>query len=283
MDCRGALLRTMRCFVILALIASGATGQAGAGGLEDALQRGKLLVGVKSDFPPFGFFDESGALRGFDVDVAQSLARALFNEPGDRVDLVSVTSGSRIPSLYSGRIDVIVASMTITADRERVLEFSEPYFLSGSMILVIQESAISDIKDLARKRIAVLEGSVQQKDMEQIVPQAIRIRFPTLGEAVEALKKKSVDVVCTDDVAALFLAQRDKTLKTVGTSFNPHPYAIAVRRGDTDFLEWINLQLSKMKREGTFEELWRKYLDEGGYERLWHKNPGKTGALPVKP
>jgi ABC-type amino acid transport substrate-binding protein len=159
---------------------------------------------------------------------------------------VSVTSGSRIPSLYNGRIDVIVASMTITGERERVLEFSDPYFLSGSMILVLQESAISDIKDLARKRIAVLEGSVQQKDMEQIVPQAIRIRFATLGEALEALKKKSVDVVCTDDVAALFLAQRDKTLKAVGTSFNPHPYAIAVRRGDTDFLKWINRELTQI-------------------------------------
>jgi putative glutamine transport system substrate-binding protein len=264
----------MRCLVVLALIASGATGQAGAGGLEDARQRGKLLVGVKSDFPPFGFFDQSGALCGFDVDVARYLARALFNDPGEKLDLVSVTSGSRIPSLYSGRIDVIVASMTITGEREQVLEFSDPYFLSGSMILVLQESAISDIKDLARKRIAVLEGSVQQKDLEQIVPQAIRIRFATLGEALEALKKKIVDVVCTDDVAALFLAQRDKTLKAVGTSFNPHPYAIAVRRGETDFLKWINRQLSKMKEEGTYEELWRKYLDEGDYERLWYKNPG---------
>jgi ABC-type amino acid transport substrate-binding protein len=278
-----SVLKRTTVLVIWALIALGATSQGVAGGREDAWQRGKLLVGVKSDFPPFGYVDESGVQRGFDVEIAQYLAKALFDDSGDRLELVPVTSGSRIPFLYNGWIDVIVASLTVTEDRKRVLEFSDPYFLAGTLILVLKESPVSGLQDLTRKRVGVLEGAVQQKDLDQIAPQAIRVEFTTLGEAVEALKNKRVDALCTDDAVALFLARKDKDLKTVGTPFNPHPYAIGVRKGDTEFLEWINKQLTKMKVDGAHEKLRRKYLEAPAYQRLWQKSLGETESQSPKP
>jgi ABC-type amino acid transport substrate-binding protein len=277
------VLKRTTVLVIWALIALGASSQGVAGGREDAWQRGKLLVGVKSDFPPFGYVDESGVQRGFDVEIAQYLAKALFDDSGDRLELVPVTSGSRIPFLYNGWIDVIVASMTVTEERKRVLEFSDPYFHAGSLILVLKESPVSGLKNLATKRVGVLEGAVQQKDLDQIAPQAIRVEFATLGDAVEALKGKRVDALCTDDVAALFLAQKDQELTTVGTPFNPHPYAIGVRKGDTEFLKWINKQLTKMKEDGTYERFWQKYLEAPAYQKLWQKSLGEPESQSPKP
>ncbi|MCE5243348.1 MAG: transporter substrate-binding domain-containing protein [Syntrophobacteraceae bacterium] len=261
MNLRFSMLRTSIVLVIAIGIAVAAGNRAAAGGLDDARQRGKLLVGVRSDFPPFGYVDESGIQQGLDVEMAGYLAQKLFDADG-RLELVSVTSGSRIPFLYSRWIDVIAAAMTITEQRKQVLEFSEPYFLSESLLLVAGDIAVSGLKDLEGKKVGVLKGAIQEKDLEQIAPRSIRTGFATLGEAVEALKAKSVDVVCTDDMTALFLARKNPGLKAAGPPFNPHPYALAVRKGDTEFLNWINRQLARMKEDGTYEKLRQKYLAE---------------------
>src|SRR5262245_47765399 len=120
--------------VLAILLASAGLAQAQST-LETVKKRGKLIAGVKSDFPPFGSVDASGKNVGFDVDVAHILARALFNDES-KVELVAVTSGNRIPFLLSGKIDIIVATVTITDERKQVVEFSDPYFLSGSLLLV---------------------------------------------------------------------------------------------------------------------------------------------------
>jgi len=96
---------------------------------------------------PFGYLDESGNQLGFDIDVARYLAKALFADTGERLELLPVTSGSRISFLYSRWIDVIIASMTITEDQKRVLDLSDPYFLSGSMIIAPRESSINGNSD----------------------------------------------------------------------------------------------------------------------------------------
>jgi ABC-type amino acid transport substrate-binding protein len=237
------------------LLASPASG----GGLDDARSRGKLLVGVKTDFPPFGYLDPSGKPAGFDVDVARYLARALFEEEG-RLELVPVTSGSRIPFLYSDWIDMIVATMTVTEDRKRVLDFSDPYFVSSSLLLVPAGSALRGIEDLAGRTVAVLEGSVQEKDLEQVAPGAKRVAFRNMEEAVAALRGKQVDALCQDDMPILALAKDRRDLKVTGKPILPRPYAIAVRKGDDQTLRWVNDKLSAMKKDGTYDRLREKYF-----------------------
>ncbi len=234
---------------------------AGADGLEDARRRGKMLVGVKTDFPPFGYIDPAGEIQGFDADLSRYLGRALFEEePG--VELVPVTSGGRIPLLYSELIDVIIATMTITEDRQRALDFSTPYFVTGSMLLTPKDSSIQSVQDLAGKHVAVLEGAVQQNDLRLIVPEARLMAFKSLPEALQALKNKRVDVLCQDDVAVLTAARMNPDLRIAGESFLPRPYAMAVRKGDRKFLGWLNAQLEKMKADGTSQRLRRKHFGD---------------------
>jgi polar amino acid transport system substrate-binding protein len=102
-----------------------------AGTLEEIKKRGTLVAGVKTDFPPFGYVDSSGKNLGFDVDVAHRFAKALLGDES-KVELVAVTSGNRIPFLQSGKIDIIIATVTITDERKQVVDFSEPYFLSAA-------------------------------------------------------------------------------------------------------------------------------------------------------
>jgi ABC-type amino acid transport substrate-binding protein len=245
--------------VVSLLLLLADAGPVSAGGLDDARSRGKLLVGVKTDFPPFGYLDPSGKPAGFDVDVARYLAKALFEDEG-RLETVPVTTGSRIPFLYSDWIDMIVATMTVTEERRQVLEFSDPYFVSASMLLVPAGSPVRGIEDLAGKTVAVIEGSVQEKDLALVAPGAKRIAFRNMGEAVQALKTRKADALCQDDVLVLALAKENRDLSAAGKSILPRPYAIAVRKGDLATLRWINEKLSAMKKDGSYDRLREKYF-----------------------
>jgi putative glutamine transport system substrate-binding protein len=263
MNPRQAVPAKAAILLLVLLLSLTAVSQAVADGLEDARRRGSLQVGVKTDFPPFGYVDRAGTIQGFDVEIARVLARTLFNEEG-RLELVAVTSGSRIPFLYSEWIDMIIATMTITEERRQVLEFSEPYFLSGSFLLIRKDSPIKGLEDLAGKSVAIIEGAIQEKDLATVAPAARRVLFGKVPEAVQALKEKRVDVFCQDDVLVLTLAKENPDLQTAGKPFLPRPYAIAARKGELRLIRWVNEQLTRMKGDGTYNRLWQKYFGELG-------------------
>jgi len=242
---------------VLAGLATSAT----AGTLDDVKKRGKLVVGTKTDFPPFGYVDAQGKNLGFDVEAGQLFAQALFGDPG-KVEFVAVTSGNRIPFLQSGKIDIIIATVTITDERKQVVEFSDPYFLSGSLILVPKASPIKDVKELNGKTVAIIQGAIQDQDVAQLAPQANRLKFGKVSEALLAVKGGRADAYVHDDVLLLSLVKDNPEVKLVGKPFIPRPYGIAVRKGDTEFIGWVNAQLQKMRADGTYDRLWKKYFGE---------------------
>src|SRR3989449_3749975 len=188
--------------------------------LETVKKRGKLIAGVKTDFPPFGTIDAAGKTVGFDVDVAHRFAKALFNDE-QQVELVAVTSGNRIPFLQSGKIDIIIATVTITDERKQVVEFSDPYFMSGSLLLVPKASTVKSLDDLAGKTVAVIQGAIQDKDVEQLQPKANRVKFGKVSEGVLALKGGRADAYVHDDVLVFSLVKDNPDLKVVGKPIFP--------------------------------------------------------------
>jgi len=247
--------------LVAGLLALALAGQATAGTLDDVKKRGKLIAGVKADFPPFGYVDSSGKNLGFDVDIAHLFAKALFDDE-NKVELVVVTSGNRIPFLQSGKIDIIIASVTVTDERRQVVEFSEPYFMSGGLLLVPKNSPIKGVEDLAGKTVSVIQGAIQDKDIEQLAPKADRVKFGKVSEAVLAVKGGRADAFCQDDILILTLAKENPDLKPVGKPFTPRPYGIAVRKGDVEFIKWVDGQLDRMKKDGTYDKLWKKYFGD---------------------
>jgi ABC-type amino acid transport substrate-binding protein len=249
--------------IAMALMVVGTAWLAGWAAAETTLdtvkKRGHLIVGVKSDFPPFGYVDSSGKNLGFDVDVAHLFAQALFKD-ANKVELVAVTSGNRIPFLQSGKIDIIIATVTITDERRQVVEFSDPYFLSGSLLLVPKTSPIRGVEDLAGKTVAVIQGAIQDKDIEQLAPKANRLKFGKVSEAVLAVKGGRADAFAQDDILILTLAKENPDMKAAGKPFVPRPYGIAVRKGDVAFIKWVNAELGKMKKDGAYDTLWKKYF-----------------------
>lgn len=251
--------RVIAGIVMMTAAGIAATGTTVAGTLEEIKARDKLIVGVKSDFPPFGYVDASGKNLGFDVDIAHLFAKALLGDE-NKVELVAVSSANRIPFLQSNKIDIVIASMTITDERKQVVEFSDPYFLSGGLLLVKQDSAIKSVEDLNGKTVAVVQGAWEDKALEQLAPKAEHLKFAKVTEAVLALKGGRADAYSHDDVVILALAKENPDLKPAGKPFMPQPYGIAVRKGQVEFNKWVNERLAAIHKDGTYDQLWKKHF-----------------------
>ena len=249
-------------FAVIGLLSFVFLAEGTAGTLQDVKARGKLLAGVKTDFPPFGFVDEKGVNKGFDVDIAKGLAKELFGKEG-AVEFVAVTSGNRIAFLTTNKIDIILASMTITEERKKVIDYTIPYFMSGHLILVHKDSRITKVQDLAGKKVSTTQGSTGDIVTGEMVPAAERIKFQHNSESLQALKDRRVEAFIQDDVLLIDLQKRNPELKIVGwPPFRPAPYGLGVRKGDKEWLDFIDAALTKMKKSGEYQKLWDKWFGE---------------------
>jgi polar amino acid transport system substrate-binding protein len=244
-------------FSLLALVSSG---EGVAGTLQDVKARGKLIVGVKTDYPPLGFLDKKGVNKGFDIDIAKALSKELLGNEG-AVEFVPVTSENRILFLTSGKVDVIVATLTITEERTRDVDFSIPYFITAQMILTRSDSKITKYQDLAGKKVATIRGSTGDIAIGELVPTAERVKFERNSEALQALRERRVEAFVQDFVLLYALMQKTRGLRMAGLQpFRPGRYGLAVRKGDKEWLDFINTTLTKMKETGEHGKLLGKWF-----------------------
>jgi len=254
---RSASLFVLFVFCFLSLVYS-AEGIAGT--LQDVKRRGKLIVGVKTDYPPFGFLDKKGVNRGFDIDIAKALSKELFGNK-EAVQFVPVTSENRIALLTSKKVDILVATFTITEEREKQVDFSAPYFITAQLILVRGDSKITKYEDLAGKKVATIQGSTGDIAIRELVPTAERVKLEHNFEALRALKERRVEAFVQDYVLLFDLLQKNRGLKIASLQpFRPARYGIAVRKGDKEWLDFVNSTLAKMKESGEYEKLLEKWF-----------------------
>ncbi len=257
------LLLFVFCFVSLVY-----SGKGMAGTLQDVKRRGKLIAGVKTDYPPLGFLDKNGVNEGFDIDIAKAIAKELFGNE-EAVQFVPVTSGDRIAFLTSKKIDIVVATFTITEERKKEVDFSSPYFITGQLILVRGDSKITKYQDLAGKKVATVRGSTGDIAIKELVPTAERVKFEGNFEALEALKEHRVEAFVQDYVLLYDLLQKNPGLKMANLQpFRPARYGLAVRKGDKEWFDFINSTLEKMKESGEYKKLLKKWFGLEA-EALW--------------
>lgn len=248
------LLLFVFCFLFLAY-----SGKGIAGTFKDVKRRGKLIAGVKTEYPPLGFLDNKGVNKGFDVDIAKALAKELFGNE-EAVEFVPVTPENQIAFLTSGKIDIIVG-LGITEERKRKIDFSFPYFISGQSILVRGDSKITKYQDLAGKQVATIRGSKGDSAIGELIPTAKRMKFEHPSEAVQALKEHRVEAFVEDYVSLYNLLQQSRGLRIVGLEpFSPAPHNLGVRKGDKEWLNFVNSTLEKVKKTGEYEKLLDKWF-----------------------
>ncbi len=222
--------------------------------------RGRLIVGLDIGSNLFSFRDPiTGEITGFDVDIAGEIARDIFGTPA-QVEYRILSSADRISALQNNQVDVVVKTMTITCERKKQVNFSTVYLNANQRILAPRDSTISQPSDLSGKRVCVAKGTTSLRRIQQISPPPIIVGVVTWADCLVALQQRQVDAVSTDDSILAGLVSQDPYLHIVGPSLNEEPYGIGINLENTGLVRFVNGTLDRVRRDGTWNTLYRKWL-----------------------
>lgn len=242
--------------ILLAVAALSAAAFAGGCGEKPlTLKQGELSVGSPTDVIPFEAM-EGGKPVGFDVELATEVAKRL----GLELKFVPTAWNDLIPNLKAGKFDVIVAAMTITYDRQKVIDFSDPYFATNQSIVVNAGSPIKSGNDLAGKVVGVLNESTPQYAAENIKVIKSISKYDTVAQVYDALEKGQVDAMIMDLSIASYRSKADGKTEVVAEIETDEEYGIAVKKGNTPLLGKITETLDEMETDGTLEKINNKWF-----------------------
>jgi len=241
--------------------------------LDKIKEAGVFKAGIRFDSPPMGYVDGSGKPAGFGADVAAEFAKRL----GVKVEYVEGTSRTRIPLLLNGSFDAEIGTTSPTVEREKVVDFTIPYFWDSGAILVRKGDSINPKDYGAPKKIAVTQGSFFIDLYKAIRPDAQFTVFQEYTDSVAALQQKRVDAVLINRSNAVDFAKQQSNL-VVGGDFVGVPVGIAVRQNDSKWRNWINLTLQQMWKDGTYKKLYVKHYGEEPKFYMWSPNQLQPGA-----
>jgi glutamate transport system substrate-binding protein len=260
------LVATVVALMLLAAACGGDDGGGGQGGggfaegstMARLQQAGKVRVGTKFDQPLFGQKNLEGNLEGFDIEIAKLIAGELAIQPSG-IEWVEAVSANREPFIQQDKVDFVVATYTINDKRKQVVDFAGPYYVAGQDIMVKKGNplGIKGPDDLAAKKVCSVTGSTPAENIRTNYPDAKLTEFDVYSKCAEALKNDQVEAVTTDNVILLGLISQDpEAFELVGKKFTEEPYGIGVKKGDTQFRNFINDVLEKAVQDGRWKQAW---------------------------
>lgn len=231
-----------------------------ADALSDIRARGELICGVLGVNEPFGFEDiKTREVTGYEVDLCKILGQKL----GVKTTIKVVTGQSRIPELAQKRIDMLSALLSFTKERAEQVDFSNNYLSDNSRCLVADNSPIKKLDDLNDKRVAILKGSVLDAPFRAKVPKSTVLLMDDTAISLLSLYQGKVDATC-NRVSTLSLLNSRNTNR-IPTRYLPEVVifqtaGFAVRKGEKEFVTYLNDFLNKLETSGEGQGLWDKWL-----------------------
>lgn len=228
--------------------------------LTTITQRDRLIVGIRNDAPPFGFKDKNGFTVGYDADLARLIAKGILGDE-KKVEFVPVTASNRIMKLNSGEVDCLIATMSITTQRQQFLNFSTPYYMAGQAILVRSSSKATSLRDFTGKKLIIVFGSTSEKNLRSNVPEVTVIGYKTYNDAYNALKNGKADGIVADDTVLLGFSTNDKSVKLLPKRYSKEPYAVVFRKDDAsiNFTNKVNYTVENLQSTGRLNRLQEKW------------------------
>jgi polar amino acid transport system substrate-binding protein len=233
--------------------------------LRTVLDRKKLIVGTGSTNAPWHFEDEKGQLVGMDIAMARILAQGLFDDP-TKVEFVKQDPAARIPNITTGKVDIVIQFMTVTAQRAQLVAFTRPYYLEGVALLISVKGKHKNYKALQAAgkaaRVSVLQNVYADKIVHAALPQAQVMQLDTEANAIQAVDSGRADAAAIDLSTVRWLVKRNPNAYIdAGYSYYPQIYSAAVRHGDPDWLNWVNTAFT-VAMFATEGELYDKGLED---------------------
>ena len=228
--------------------------------LANVIQRDKLIVGVRDDTAPFGYRDKNGNLVGYDIDLAKIIAKEILGDE-NKVEFVPVTASNRIMKLSAGEVDFLIATMSITKQRQQILDFSIPYYVAGQAILVNSSSKATSLSDFEGQKLIIVFGSTSERNLRSNVPEVNVIGYKNYNDAYRALKQHKANGIVADDTILLGFAVNDKSVKLLPKRYSKEPYAVAFRKEKESerLLIKVNHIIGSLQSKGKLNRLQEKW------------------------
>lgn len=228
--------------------------------LEEIKERKTLKVAVFGDLSPYGYVDENGQHQGYDVSLAKRLAKDLLGDE-EKVTFVTVNSEERVDALKSNKVDIVLANFTKTPEREKVVDFADPYMKVGIGVVSPKTNAITEAKELDGKQLIVTKGTTAETYFTKEHPKVKLEKYESKSQQFQALTDGRA-VALADDNSYLYAWVKENPdfevgIKEIGEVSTINP---AVKKGNQELLDWVNQELSTLSKEGFFEQAYEETL-----------------------
>jgi ABC-type amino acid transport substrate-binding protein len=250
---RWSWLLVVAAVLALALVAAGCGGSSSGGG--GGSEGEALTVGSDIPYPPFEQ-GKPGHYTGFDVELMDAIAKKM----GRKAEFQDTSFETIFRDVAQGKFDAVISAATITPEREKAVDFSNPYYLSEQAVLVKEGSQIKTLGELAEKTVGVQQGTTGQ-ELAKEKSNASEIRpYPEGPDAVNALKAGTVEAVVIDAPVAQNAVEKSGGVEIAEKVPTEEEYGIAVAQGETELLDEINEGLKEVEEDGTYAKIYKKWF-----------------------
>ena len=218
---------------------------------------GTLVMATNAEFEPYEYH-EGDDIVGIDADIAQAICDKL----GYELKIEDMEFDSILPAVQSGKADFGAAGMTVTEDRATQVDFSDSYYTGVQVIIVTDDSDITEPDDLKGKKIGVQQGTTGDIYSTDDFGDDNVERFNKGMEAVQALQQGKIDAVIIDNQPAKTFVEENEGLKILETSYVEEDYALAIKKGNDDLVKKVNDAIKELKEDGTFDKIVAKYITD---------------------
>lgn len=242
--------------VVLIAAMSCQKGESGRG-LDAVQKRGELRVAMTGEFPPFNYYDEKSKLVGFDVDIANEVAKRMELP----AKLITLRWDGILAGLSADRYDVIIGSMAITPERQKAVDFSEPYYKSGAQVFAKPDSKIAETGDLTGATVGVNLGTTYEKALRKKTEVEEIRTYNGVSELILDLESGRIDAFVTDRLVGFHANKaRGAGFVAAGDPLYRETIGIALSKEQPELLAAINKALDEMKADGTYEKISKKWF-----------------------
>lgn len=220
------------------------------------VEPGKLIMSTNAAFPPYEMTTDSGEFEGIDIETAQAIADKL----GLELQIDDMDFDAALLAVQQGKSDMVMAGVTVTDERQNVMDFTDSYATGIQSIIVKEDSDIASVDDLAGKKIGTQRGTTGYLYCSDDFGDENVVAYDDGLTAVQMLNNGQVDCVVIDNAPAKEFIAANPGLKLLDTAYVEESYAIGVGKGNTELKDAINTALEELKTDGTLQAIVDKYI-----------------------
>ena len=220
------------------------------------VEPGKLIMSTNAAFPPYEMTTDSGEFEGIDIETAQAIADKL----GLELQIDDMDFDAALLTVQQGKSDMVMAGVTVTDERQNVMDFTDSYATGIQSIIVKEDSDIASVDDLAGKKIGTQRGTTGYLYCSDDFGDENVVAYDDGLTAVQMLNNGQVDCVVIDNAPAKEFVAANPGLKLLDTAYVEESYAIGVGKGNTELKDAINTALEELKADGTLQAIVDKYI-----------------------